>query len=116
MDARFALDVNHLCNVLGSYCASETLVKSEVLGIAVETISRSMPQSNVFDGQPVTFPSHFQIPEALKNGLTFGSYDAAFGLEIDSVNVGGDNNWAIQFSHEIGKRVAELSRLVNFTA
>ncbi|KAK4275288.1 hypothetical protein QN277_018400 [Acacia crassicarpa] len=39
----------------------------------------------------VTFPNHFQVPEALKSGLIFGSFDSEFDKEMFS-RTGGDNN------------------------
>ncbi|KAL5101128.1 hypothetical protein RYX36_005455 [Vicia faba] len=39
----------------------------------------------------VTFPNHFQVPEALKSGLTFGSFDN-FGTSERSYSVTGCDN------------------------
>ncbi|KAK6230057.1 hypothetical protein QUC31_001575 [Theobroma cacao] len=55
------------------------VVTSEVAAVTVEDNSQLLPDSNVPNGQHVTFPTHFQVSEALKNGLTFGSFDASFG-------------------------------------
>ena len=42
--------------------------------------------------QHVTFPSHFQVPEALKNGLTFGSFDSIISIKERSGSGISDNN------------------------
>ncbi|OMP06939.1 UBA-like protein [Corchorus olitorius] len=55
------------------------VVTSEVAAISVKANSELIPDSNVSNGQHVTFPTHFHVSEALKNGLTFGSFDASFG-------------------------------------
>ncbi|GMJ11582.1 hypothetical protein like AT3G07660 [Hibiscus trionum] len=72
----------------------EQVVTSEVATVTGKASSQLLSDSNVRNGQHVTFPTHFQVSEALKNGLTFGSFDASFGqvpkhanvtnLEIDS--------------------------------
>ncbi|KAE9591054.1 hypothetical protein Lal_00021491 [Lupinus albus] len=41
--------------------------------------------------QHVTFPNHFQVPETLKAGLTFGSFDNFGPKERHSSGIGGDN-------------------------
>ncbi|KHN43908.1 GBF-interacting protein 1-like isoform X1 [Glycine soja] len=40
----------------------------------------------------VTFPNHFQVPKALKSGLTFGSFDTFGPSEESNSGAGGDNN------------------------
>jgi len=42
--------------------------------------------------QHVTFPNHFQVPEALKGGLTFGSFDTFDPSEKSSSVTGCDNS------------------------
>ncbi|PON40128.1 GBF-interacting protein [Parasponia andersonii] len=63
----------------------------EVASTAVAISSQSTCKLNVFDTQHVTFPNHFQVPEALKNGLTFGSFDITFGPKVESVSDGVEN-------------------------
>ncbi|XP_061353171.1 GBF-interacting protein 1-like [Gastrolobium bilobum] len=41
--------------------------------------------------QHVTFPNHFQVPKALKTGLTFGSFDSFGPRDSSSSGAGGDN-------------------------
>ncbi|CAL0335068.1 unnamed protein product [Lupinus luteus] len=48
-------------------------------------------QSSAELRQHVTFPNHFHVPETLKAGLTFGSFDN-FGPRERSSSGGGDNN------------------------
>ncbi|XP_054818609.1 GBF-interacting protein 1-like isoform X2 [Prosopis cineraria] len=40
----------------------------------------------------VTFPNHFQVPDALKSGLIFGSFDSDFDKREMFGRTGGDNN------------------------
>ncbi|EXC21509.1 hypothetical protein L484_014864 [Morus notabilis] len=66
------------------------VVTPEPAVVAAEVSSTS--ELHVSDGQHVTFPNHFQVPEALKNGLTFGSFDANFGPKVESVSSFADDN------------------------
>ncbi|TXG68012.1 hypothetical protein EZV62_009287 [Acer yangbiense] len=75
-----------------------------VASITVTANSELLPESIVSDSQHqhVTFPNHFKVPEAVKNGLTFGSIDACFGLATKYVNdTSGEINpmCAIESSH-----------------
>ncbi|XWS09625.1 hypothetical protein CRYUN_Cryun39dG0005800 [Craigia yunnanensis] len=63
------------------------VVTSEVAAIVVKANSQLLADSNVPNGQHVTFPTHFQVTEALTNGLTFGSFDASFGKGTKHNNV-----------------------------
>ncbi|OIW09502.1 hypothetical protein TanjilG_11624 [Lupinus angustifolius] len=49
-------------------------------------------QSSAEFKQHVTFPNHFHVPETLKAGLTFGSFDNFGPRERSSSGTGGDNN------------------------
>ncbi|KAK7371899.1 hypothetical protein VNO80_05266 [Phaseolus coccineus] len=49
-------------------------------------------QSSAELRQHVTFPNHFQVPEALKSGLTFGSFDTFGPSEKSNSGTDGDNN------------------------
>ncbi|XP_022753009.1 GBF-interacting protein 1-like isoform X2 [Durio zibethinus] len=53
----------------------------------VKANSQLLADPIVPNAQHVTFPTHFQVSEALKNGLTFGSFDANFGQEMKHDNV-----------------------------
>ncbi|XP_052482108.1 GBF-interacting protein 1-like isoform X1 [Gossypium raimondii] len=57
----------------------EQVVTSEVAAVTDKANPQLLADSNVHNGQHVIFPTHFQVSEALKNGLTFGSFDASFG-------------------------------------
>ncbi|KAF7831258.1 GBF-interacting protein 1-like [Senna tora] len=53
--------------------------------------------------QFVTFPNHFQVPEAFKNGLTFGSFDSNSGQKERSISgTGGDNKALLTLESSIG--------------
>ncbi|XP_044473576.1 GBF-interacting protein 1-like isoform X2 [Mangifera indica] len=59
---------------------------SAVTTITVKVNSQVHPESVPSDGQHVTFPSHFKVSEAVKNGLTFGSFDICFGSVAKEFN------------------------------
>lgn len=54
--------------------------------VAIKANPQLLPESTVSDNQHVTFPNDFKVSEAVKNGLTFGSIDASFGLATKYVN------------------------------
>ncbi|GMJ15961.1 hypothetical protein HRI_005265300 [Hibiscus trionum] len=60
------------------------VVTSEVATLTVKANSQLLADSNASSGQHVTFPTHFEVSE---NGLTFGSFDASFGLGMKHSNV-----------------------------
>ncbi|OIW16406.1 hypothetical protein TanjilG_19122 [Lupinus angustifolius] len=51
-------------------------------------------QSSAELRQHVTFPNHFQVPKALKSGLTFGNFDTSGPNERSYSGIGGYNNTA----------------------
>ncbi|KAM2056340.1 hypothetical protein ACFX16_029159 [Malus domestica] len=64
----------------------------EVATNAVEATPQLPRDSRISVAKHVTFPNHIQVPEALKNVLTFGSIDAPFGVRVDfDKGTGGDN-------------------------
>ncbi|KAL1127053.1 hypothetical protein V6Z11_A13G153300 [Gossypium hirsutum] len=65
----------------------EQVVTSEVAAVTDKANPQLLADSNVRNGQHVIFPTHFQVSEALKNGLTFGSFDASFGQVSKHNNV-----------------------------
>ncbi|KAK4805058.1 hypothetical protein SAY86_004875 [Trapa natans] len=69
------------------------VVTSEVATLRVETCPQYLPTSTVSDTQHVTFPNHFQVSEAFRSGLTFGSFDGNFGArtEVSDDTVHNDN-------------------------
>ncbi|KAE8713722.1 GBF-interacting protein 1 [Hibiscus syriacus] len=60
------------------------VVTSEVATLTVKANSQLLADSNASNSHHVTFPTHFQVSE---NGLTFGSFDASFGLGTKHNNV-----------------------------
>ncbi|KAK8497617.1 hypothetical protein V6N11_073760 [Hibiscus sabdariffa] len=66
---------------------AEQVVTSEVTAVTGKASSQLLADSNVCNSQHVTFPTHFQVSEALKSGLTFGSFDASFGQVSKPTNV-----------------------------
>ncbi|KAK7276984.1 hypothetical protein RIF29_18133 [Crotalaria pallida] len=58
-------------------------------------------QSSTELRQHVTFPNHFQVPKALKSGLTFGSFGAS-GLNERSSSETGSNNNASALESSLG--------------
>ncbi|GKV36485.1 hypothetical protein SLEP1_g44611 [Rubroshorea leprosula] len=61
-------------------------ITSEISIVTVKDNSK-LPPTVTSDDQHVIFPAHFQVSEALKNGLTFGSFDPSFGLGMMYNNV-----------------------------
>ncbi|KAL5735604.1 hypothetical protein ACOSQ2_030392 [Xanthoceras sorbifolium] len=87
-------------------------VISGVASITVKANSELLPESVVSDSQHVTFPNHFKVSEAVKNGLTFGSIDACFGPATKYVNdASGEINSisAIESSHASDETAEEHS-------
>ncbi|KAM1204815.1 hypothetical protein EV1_005811 [Malus domestica] len=72
------------------------VVAPEVGTNAVEATSHLPHDSRVSVAKHVTFPNHIQVPEALKNVLTFGSIDAPFGVRVDSVKGTGSDNFSVE--------------------
>lgn len=62
------------------------MITSEVATLRVEAGPQSLPTSTFSDSQHVTFPNHFQVSEAFRSGLTFGSFDANFGARTEIVD------------------------------
>ncbi|XAR67347.1 hypothetical protein NMG60_11002064 [Bertholletia excelsa] len=57
-----------------------------VLEEAGSKVDMKLEKSNIFGGHPVTFPDHLIVPEDFKNGLTFGSLNAAFDQSLGSMS------------------------------
>ncbi|CAL5405272.1 unnamed protein product [Camellia sinensis] len=81
----------------------KNVVASEAPTLAVEAVLQSLPdvsfleeatskvdmkleKLNISTRQPVIFPDHLQVPEDFKNGLIFGSLDAAFEESVAYVD------------------------------
>jgi len=64
----------------------------ETANITEVSTSEACVQSSAELRQHVTFPNHFQVPEALKSGLTFGSFDTFSPSEKSNSGTDGDNN------------------------
>lgn len=79
--------------------------------------SSQLPSKPAPSNGHVTFPNNFKVLEALKSGLTFGSFDANPGLGMNySIANGCDNSsmHATELSHAAGETAKEPSyRLVN---
>ncbi|KAM7251973.1 hypothetical protein ACFE04_023856 [Oxalis oulophora] len=61
--------------------------------------------------EPVRFPSHFQVPEAVKNGLTFGSFEVNLVVGTNHVNdtAGDIDTHTIESSQENDEILGEPS-------
>ncbi|KAF8414285.1 hypothetical protein HHK36_002287 [Tetracentron sinense] len=111
--------------------ASGTVGTSEIAPVSVEAGAQSLPALSVStseeatsklqkkleelrfsDGQHVIIPNHLQVPEAERTGLSFGSFDASFGVSTSHAN-GPDSNKSFtppsESSHEIEETVEEPS-------
>ncbi|KAI4374821.1 hypothetical protein MLD38_012770 [Melastoma candidum] len=71
---------------LKSPSPADQVVASKVSELIVDANLCLPSSSRIYEGQPVTFPNHFKVPEALKNGLTFGSFDLGLGAKTDIAN------------------------------
>ncbi|XP_057725726.1 GBF-interacting protein 1-like [Arachis stenosperma] len=60
--------------------------------------------------QHVTFPNHFQVPKALKSGLTFGSFDTLGPNETSSSGADGDHNPSPALESSLGSDKDAISR------
>lgn len=97
---------------------SETVVSSEVPVVTVTADSQLIVDSKVPNGQHVTFPSDFQVSEALKNGLTFGSFEASFGQGTNHDNVNSveiNSGGLVETSQGSDETGEPFSRLVDFS-
>lgn len=65
------------------------VIASEVALDKSEASSHSLHPSSLSDGQHVIFPNHFQVSEAFKNSLTFGSFDACLGASTEIIDGSG---------------------------
>lgn len=80
--------------------------------VLVKATSQSLPESTVSDGQNVTFPNHFKVSEAVKNGLIFGSINADSGPSTTYVNGTSDETNSaspIESSHTSDETAEEPS-------
>ncbi|KAK4795482.1 hypothetical protein SAY86_013476 [Trapa natans] len=88
------------------------VITSEVASLRVEPGPQSMPTLTVSDEQNVTFPNHFQVSEAFRSGLTFGSFDGNFGarteVAVESVHNDKFNN-VVESPQESDENVKESS-------
>ncbi|KAK7289601.1 hypothetical protein RIF29_03354 [Crotalaria pallida] len=59
-------------------------------------------QSSAELRQHVTFPNHFQVPDTVKTGLTFGSFNNCGPRERSSNGADGDNNISATLESSLG--------------
>lgn len=94
----------------------ETGITSEIAIVTVKDNSK-LPPTVTSDDQHVIFPAHFQVYEALKNGLTFGSFDPSFGpgmMYNNGTNSETNSACAVESSQGSDETVEEPSpRLVD---
>lgn len=100
---------------------SDTVVASKVALDKSKASSYSLSMSSLSDGQHVIFPNHFQVSEAFKNSLTFGSFDACLGGRTEIIDASGTvgddkSSLGVESSQGSDVTVQESSpRLVNVT-
>ncbi|XP_027170064.1 GBF-interacting protein 1-like isoform X2 [Coffea eugenioides] len=70
---------------LGANMQSLPELNSSVLEQATPQLEMKLEKLNISNRQPVIFPDHIQVPEAFRNGLTFGSLDDASGLSKNGI-------------------------------
>ncbi|GMH12002.1 hypothetical protein Nepgr_013843 [Nepenthes gracilis] len=54
--------------------------------VATSEVQKELEGLNIGDTQHVFIPNHIHVPEAVRTGLTFGSFDAAFLISEMNVN------------------------------
>lgn len=77
---------------LTSSCVSQPPQDVSKTANVKEVSTSEAPVQSTELRQHVTFPNHFQVPEALKGGLTFGSFDTFDPSEKSSSVTGCDNS------------------------
>ncbi|XP_020225023.1 GBF-interacting protein 1-like [Cajanus cajan] len=83
----------------------------------VSTSEACVVQSSSELRQHVTFPNHFQVPKALKSGLTFGSFDTFGPSEKSNSGTGGENNTsALESSLGSGEAATSSNQSASLTA
>ncbi|XP_030548938.1 GBF-interacting protein 1-like [Rhodamnia argentea] len=95
-------------------CDPLEVVASKVALDKSKASSHSLSTSSISDGQHVIFPNHFQVSEAFKNSLTFGSFDTCLGARAEimdgSGTVGDDkSNLGVESSQGSDVTVRESS-------
>ncbi|KAI3419879.1 uncharacterized protein J3R85_012990 [Psidium guajava] len=70
-------------------CDPLEVVASKVALGKSKASPNSFSTSSISDGQHVIFPNHFQVSEAFKNSLTFGSFDACLGARTEIMDGSG---------------------------
>lgn len=64
---------------LGPNIQSLSKLNGSVLEQGTSQLEMKLEKLNISNCHPVIFPDHIQVPEAFRNGLTFGSLDDASG-------------------------------------
>ncbi|XP_065862723.1 GBF-interacting protein 1-like isoform X2 [Euphorbia lathyris] len=64
----------------------------------IEKTSILLPEQTIANGH-VIFPDHFKVPEAVKSGLTFGSFDSISG---PGTKCGSDNGCEVNSANAVG--------------
>ncbi|KAM7279610.1 hypothetical protein ACFE04_006744 [Oxalis oulophora] len=99
-------------NLLTEPLESSNVGAIEAPTISVEANCQSVPETMVRDdGQHVIFPNHFQVPEAVKIGFTFGSFEANLGAGINHVN----DNGADSITHAVESSLENDETFVQFS-
>ncbi|KAI4307839.1 hypothetical protein L6164_030976 [Bauhinia variegata] len=96
----------------GSAMRPSSSSSSQPASVNVSEVSTSVVcmQSSAELRQHVTFPNHFQVPEALKSGITFGSFDSNFGLtERSSSGTDGGNDDSPALESSLGSDETAIS-------
>ncbi|XP_068643175.1 GBF-interacting protein 1-like isoform X2 [Aristolochia californica] len=105
---------------------SGTVDASETTPASVESNSRSIPASSAvaseestlklqkkleylnFSDTHVIIPNHLQVPEAERTGLSFGSFDASFGVRTSFAN-GHDSDKSTTHLSEASQVIEEIA-------
>nr|XP_012568729.1 GBF-interacting protein 1-like isoform X3 [Cicer arietinum]XP_012568730.1 GBF-interacting protein 1-like isoform X4 [Cicer arietinum] len=86
------LQLSSSSSLNSSMRSSSSCVSQPPLAIVTEVSTSESRVQSAELRQHVIFPNHFQVPEALKGGLTFGSFDTLGPSERSSSATGGDSS------------------------
>ncbi|KAL9224903.1 hypothetical protein vseg_000884 [Gypsophila vaccaria] len=85
---------SHAPNIM----SADTPISTQDVGplAGVEEAASKLAKLKFFDGQNVIIPDHIQVPDAVKNVLSFGSINASFGVKANYIP-----NGIVKNSHSI---------------
>ncbi|KNA10750.1 hypothetical protein SOVF_141470 isoform B, partial [Spinacia oleracea] len=110
--------------ISGEFLVSEKSHVSDIVTIVkpssprgVNNATTKLEKLKFSDGQHVIIPQHIQVPDAIKNVLSFGGLDASFGVGencvVDGESNGSFNLLPIQFTRNLSASFLYVSTAPN---